>query len=76
MLNIKKGNIVFKKTLFINLLTMLLFKSVTVKALISLERYNDVLWDRRIAKKCVHNYRLIEHFAMYKNKELPKIKPL
>jgi hypothetical protein len=55
---------------------MLLFKSVTVKALISLERYNDVLWDRRIAKKCVHNYRLIEHFAMYKNKELPKIKPL
>ncbi|XP_060844215.1 uncharacterized protein LOC132924125 isoform X1 [Rhopalosiphum padi] len=53
--------------------TMLNIKKV--KALISLERYNDVLWDRRIAKKCVHNYRLIEHFAMYKNKELPKIKP-
>lgn len=53
--------------------TMLNIKKV--KTLIALERYNDVLRDRRIAKKCVHNYRLIEHFAMYKNKELPKIKP-
>jgi len=49
---------------------------VTVKALIALERYNDILLDRRIAKKCVHNYRLIEYFAMYKNKDLPKIKQL
>ncbi|KAL4136129.1 hypothetical protein QTP88_007694 [Uroleucon formosanum] len=54
--------------------TSTVFNIKKVKALIALEQYNDILWDRRIAKKCVHNYRLIEYFAMYKNKKLPKIK--
>lgn len=74
--NIKKGNIIVFKTFYHIIHVTDVVNFVTVKALIALERYNDILWDRRIAKKCVHNYRLIEHFAMYKNKELPKLKQL
>lgn len=51
-------------------------KFVTEKALIAFEHYNNVLKDRRTAKKIIHNYRLIEQFAMYKDNELFKIKPL
>lgn len=49
---------------------------VVEQALIALEHYNNVLKDRRNAKKIIHNYRLFELFAMNKDKELPKIKPL
>uniref|UniRef100_A0A2S2Q518 Transcriptional adapter 2B n=1 Tax=Sipha flava TaxID=143950 RepID=A0A2S2Q518_9HEMI len=45
------------------------------KTIISCKQYNEVLNQRRIAKACVHSYRLIEQFAIYKDKQLPKIKP-
>lgn len=53
-----------------------MFKFLTEKALIAFECYNNVLRDRRTAKTIIHNYRLIELFETYKDKELPKIKPL
>lgn len=62
--------------LFIEYFFISVFEFSTEKALIALECYNNVLRERRTAKTIIHNYRLIELFAMYKDKELPKIKPL
>ncbi|XP_050528654.1 uncharacterized protein LOC126898540 [Daktulosphaira vitifoliae] len=45
-------------------------------ALVCLQRYNDVLKTRQIAKGLVHSYRLMEQFLVYKDRPvMPKIKP-